>query len=230
MPRSARFVVVNVVHHVVARGCARTRIFCSDAERREYLTRFSRVAGEEKVLVHGYCLMPNHVHFILTPTTPSGLARLFQRVHTWWAIVFNLRHNRTGHLFQNRYYSSPLSEDHYWAALRYVELNPKRANMVKEPQQFPFSSARAHSLEAEHSPIPLQPVLTRQQFTPQEWRLYLREDDLDVAIALRRALAGSRPVGNPDWLTEQETIHDRALRWRPRGRPRQASRTQFASR
>src|SRR5580692_12318844 len=120
MARTARFILVNVIHHVVARGCARTRIFLNNSEKSQYLARFSKVAEEEKVLVHGYCLMDNHVHFILTPTTASGLARVFQRVHTWWAIVFNLRHHRTGHLFQNRYYSSPLGEDHYWAALRYV--------------------------------------------------------------------------------------------------------------
>ncbi len=220
MPRVARFILVNVVHHVVARGCARTKIFMNEAEKREYLARFSKVADEEKVLIHGYCLMSNHVHFILTPATANGLARLFQRVHTWWAVVFNLRHDRTGHLFQNRYYSSPLSEDHYWAALRYVELNPKRAKLVQKPQQFPHSSAHAHSTGTAQSPIPLQPVVTRKQFTPEEWTLYLMEDDLEVATALRRALAGSRPVGNPDWIEQQQKIAKRHLGWRPRGRPR----------
>lgn len=224
MPRHARFIVVNVVHHVVARGCARTKIFCNDSERREYLARFSSVAAEEKVLVHGYCLMPNHVHFILTPTTPDGLARLFQRVHTWWAGVFNRRHDRSGHLFQNRYYSSPLGEDHYWAAL-----NPKRAKMVQKPQQFAFSSAYAHSTALERSPIPLQPVLTRTQFTPEEWTLYLMEDSEEIAMALRRALAGSRPVGNPVWIEEQQRAAKRPLTWRPPGRPRRVPATSKAA-
>lgn len=220
MPRTSRFILVDVVHHVVARGCARTKLFLNNSEKIQYLERFSKVAEEEKVLVHGYCLMDNHVHFILTPTTPDGLAKLFQRVHTWWAIVFNRRHNRVGHLFQNRYFSSPLGEDHYWAALRYVEVNPTRAKLVKQPQDFPFSSARAHSTSNGRSPIPLQPVVTRTQFTPEEWKIYLLGDDPEIAIALRRALSGSRPVGNKDWLEQLGRIANRHLSWRPPGRPK----------
>ena len=229
MARTARFILVDIVHHVVARGCARTKIFLNKSEKIQYLARFSKVADEEKVLVHGYCLMDNHVHFILTPTTPEGLAKLFHRVHTWWAVVFNLRHNRSGHLFQNRYFSSPLGEDHYWAALRYVELNPKRAKLVKAPQDFPYSSARAHSKGIEQSPIPLQPVVTRKQFTPEEWTLFLIDDDLEIAIALRRALAGSRPVGSKDWIEQHQKTAHRHLGWRPRGRPKQIPDTMAAA-
>jgi putative transposase len=229
MARVSRFVLVDVVHHVVARGVNRTRIFYNDAEKQKYLTRFAKVAEEEKVLVHGYCLMPNHVHFIVTPTTPSGLARLFHRVHTWWALAFNLAHGRTGHLFQNRYYSSPLSEDHYWLALRYVELNPKRARIVKEPEHFLFSSAHANSTGRASSAISLQPVVTRKQFTPSEWKLFLLEDDLEVATALRRALPGSRPVGNAKWIADQGKTANRHLAWRSRGRPKQPPAARIAT-
>jgi putative transposase len=127
MPRNPRLVLTSVVHHVVARGVNRQRLFRHGFDKTKYLKRFSEIAEEEKVLVHGYCLMDNHVHWLLTPMTPNGLARLFRRAHTWWAMVFNRKENRCGHLFQNRFHSSPLGEDHYWTALRYVEVNPRRA-------------------------------------------------------------------------------------------------------
>jgi putative transposase len=109
MPRTPRVVLENVVHHVVSRGNNRMRIFTSRAEKQQYLRRFCVIADEEKVLVHGYCLMDNHVHWLLTPTTATGLARLFRRAHTWWALTFNRKHGRSGHLLEARFHSSPLS-------------------------------------------------------------------------------------------------------------------------
>ena len=104
---------------------------------------FSLIAAEEKVAVQGYCIMDNHVHRLLTPQSANGLARLFRRVHTWWAMTFNRKHGRSGPLMQGRFHSSPLSEDHYLTALRYVELNPQRAKLVRRAEDFTFSSARA---------------------------------------------------------------------------------------
>lgn len=134
MARGPRVVLPNVVHHVVSRGNDKMAIFRNGHEKELYLRRFSLVAAEEKVWVQGYCIMDNHVHWLLTPTTANGLARLFRRVHTWWAMTFNRKHGRTGHLMQGRFHSSPLSEDHYWTALRYVELNPQRARLVRQAE------------------------------------------------------------------------------------------------
>lgn len=219
MPRTPRLVLVNVVHHVVSRGNDRMRIFTSRAEKLEYLQRFCLIASEEKVLVHGYCLMDNHVHWLLTPTSTTGLARLFRRAHTWWALTFNRRHARTGHLLQARYHSSPLSEDHYWTALRYVELNPLRAKIVGRPEDFEFSSARSHVTGVHEGRGALAPVLTRQGFTQTQWREFLSRKDPARETALRRALPASRPCGNLEWLRGLEARFCRKLAWSPPGRP-----------
>ena len=219
MPRTPRVVLANVVHHVVARGNDRMRIFTSRWEKRQYLQRFCVVAAEEKVLVHGFCLMDNHEHWMLTPTTDTGLARLFRRVHTWWALTFNHKHGRTGHLLQARFHSSPLSEDHYWTALRYVEVNPRRAKLVGRPEDFEFSSARAHIMDERDPHIPLSPVPTRQGFTPLQWREFFSREDFATETALRRALPASRPCGNAEWIRGLEARYRRKLAWSPPGRP-----------
>ncbi len=224
MPWSPRIVLVNVVHHVVSRGNNRMRIFTCQAEKQLYLHRFCLIAAEEKVLIHGYCLMDNHVHWLLTPTTVTGLAHLFRRAHTWWASTFNRKHGRSGHLLQNRFHSCPLSEDHYWTALRYVELNPRRAHIAGRPEDFEFSSARAHLSGDPDLPVPLAKVPTRQQFTRSEWREYLGRTDLAGETALRHAQPLSRPCGNAAWIRGIEEGFHRKLAWSPPGRSAAASR------
>ncbi len=219
MPRTPRVVLVNVVHHIVSRGNNRMRIFTCRAEKQQYLRRFCAIAEEEKVLVHGYCLMDNHVHWLLTPTTVTGLAHLFRRAHTWWALTFNRKHGRSGHLLQARYHSSPLSEDHYWTALRYVELNPRRAKIVGRPEDFEFSSARAHLTDQQNPCVSLAPIQTRQAFTRLEWREFLTRTDFVGEAALRRALPASKPCGNAEWIRGLEARFRRKLSLSPPGGP-----------
>ena len=225
MPRTSRFVLRNVVHHVTARGVDGRSIFESGYDKDKYLKRFATIAEEEKVLVNGFCLMKNHVHWLLTPTTDNGLARLFQRVHTWWAIVFNRKNGRRGHLFQSRYYSSPLDEDHYWKALRYVELNPKKAGLVARPNEWEHSSAQAHVSGQADSRIDLSPVVTRKHFAVAEWQAFLGADDDRFDQTIRRATSVSRPSGDSAWIADLERQYSRRLAILPPGRPRISIRT-----
>ena len=211
MARQARLVVPEIVHHVVARGVNKTRIFRSGFDKARYLKRAARIAEEESVQIHGYCLLNNHVHFLLTPATATGLAQLFSRLHTWWAGFFNRKQDRSGHLFQARYFSSPLSEGHYWTALRYVELNPIRARLVKRPEDWPWSSARDHLQLARHPLIPLSPVRTRAHTTPEDWRQLLQAASEPEDEQLRRAHRCSRPCGPPAFLQQLEETFGRRL-------------------
>jgi putative transposase len=127
MPRRARIVIPEAAHHVVARGVNGCRIFRSGYDKVRYLKLFARLAIEHGIDVHAYCLMDSHVHFLLTPKNPECLGKFFQRLHTRWAMYFNRVTGRTVHLFGSRYYSAPVDENHYWSALRYIELNPHRA-------------------------------------------------------------------------------------------------------
>ena len=231
MPRTPRLVLPDTAHHVVARGVNRQPIFTSGSEKKRYLKRFALVATEEKVLVHGYCLMDNHVHWLLTPTTPDGLARLFRRVHTWWALWFNKKHDRTGHLFQNRYHSSPLGESHYWNALRYIELNPQRAGLVKRPEDWKWSSAKAHRTGDPNGFISLTALTGRRVLTRENWLAFLTDNGgaPDIAFELRQALPASRPCGDAQWICQLEAQYHRKLAWSSPGRPSNKQRSYYAA-
>ncbi|HJY06092.1 MAG TPA: transposase [Bryobacteraceae bacterium] len=219
MARTPRIVLENVAHHVVARGVGQMRIFRNGFDKRKYLTRFAVIAGEEKVLVHAYCLMDNHVHWIVTPSDPEGLARLYRRMHTWWAMKLNRWLNRCGHVFQNRFHSSPLEENHYWTALRYVEVNPRRAGLVEQLEEWALSSAKAHLTGTQDPLIPLAEEIGRRRFTAAEWREFLDRTDVEREKELRLALPGSRPCGSAEWIRSLEERLKRKLAWSPRGRP-----------
>jgi putative transposase len=93
--------------------------------------------------------MTNHVHRVAIPERPGGLARALGQTHGRYAQHFNLRYRRSGHLWQNRFYSSPLARDHLVTALTYVDLNPLRARLVRRPDEYEWSSARAHTTGVE---------------------------------------------------------------------------------
>ena len=220
MARISRLVLENVAHHVVARGVGQMRIFRNGFDKRKYLMRFALIAEEENVLVHAYCLMDNHVYLIVTPSDPNGLARLFRRMHTWWAMKLNRWLERSGHVFQNRFHSSPLDENHYWTAMRYVEVNPRRAGLPGQLEDWELSSAKAHLTGAQDPLVPLAEEIGRRRFTAAQWREFLDGPDVEKERALRSALKGSRPCGAAEWIVTLQEKFKRKLSSSPRGRPR----------
>lgn len=217
MARQPRLVLPDKVHHVVARGANKTAMFTSGSEKERYLRRFSLVAKEEKVSILGYCIMDNHIHMLLIPSTEMGLAHLFRRIHTWWAMTFNRLHGRSGPLLQGRFHSSPLKEDHYLTALRYVELNPRRAHLVRRAEDFTHSSARARLAGKPDPFVVIATIETRPQFSREEWRAYLEIPDRETEEALRRAAPSSLPCGPSEWIQELEQRFRRKLAWSPPG-------------
>jgi len=132
MPRAARVVAVGAPHHLTQRGKNRQSIFLVDADRRAYLERLQQDFRSCGVRLLGYCLMTNHVHLVAVPLRPDSFARAMRRANSTYAQGFNRRYRRTGHLFQNRFFSCALGTNHLTAALLYVDCNPVRAGMVGE--------------------------------------------------------------------------------------------------
>lgn len=220
MARCARVILPGVPHHVVARGVDGMRIFRSGFDKRRYLKRLVRIAEEEGVVVHAYCLMNNHVHWLVTPQNETSLAKLFQRLHTGWAGFYNRREERTGHLFQSRYHSTPVDENHYWTALRYIEVNPRRAGLSQTLDDWEHSSAKAHLTGNQDPLVTLAMEAWQFRFGPATWREFLEETDPEREAHLRRAQAGSRLCGSAAWTEQWEQTWGRKLRWSPPGRPR----------
>ncbi len=132
MPRQARLDAPGLLQHVMARGIERREIFRDDTDRRSFLDRLAVILDETQTQCYDWALIPNHYHLLLR-TTLTPLPTVMRSLMTGYAITFNKRHRRAGHLFQNRYKSVVCEEDNYLLELtRYIHLNPLRAELVKD--------------------------------------------------------------------------------------------------
>lgn len=132
MPRQPRIDFPGLLHHVIVRGIEKRPVFLDDQDREEFLSRFSRLLVETETVCFAWALLDTHLHLLLQPHTIK-LAHFMRRLLTGYAVVFNLRHKRAGHLFQNRYKSIVCDGDVYLLELiRYIHLNPLRAGIVKD--------------------------------------------------------------------------------------------------
>ena len=145
MPRIARAVAVGFPHHVIQRGNNREKIFFAEVTREKYLNWLKEYADLWGVKILAYCLMTNHIHLLVKPDKMESLAKMMQGLNVSYTRYINKRYKRTGRLLEGRYHSCIIDEEPYlWAVARYIEQNPLRAGMVKAPEEYPYSSARAH--------------------------------------------------------------------------------------
>src|SRR5581483_10522908 len=153
MPRRPRVVVPGVPHHITQRGNNRQAVFACDDDRQLYLHLLTHHAIRSGMRILGYCLMTNHVHLIAVPEHEHSLSRALRHAHAEYAQAFNRAGSRSGHLWQNRFFSCPLEGQHVEIALRYVDLNPVRAGLVAVPWDWRWSSARVHSVAGSADPV-----------------------------------------------------------------------------
>jgi REP element-mobilizing transposase RayT len=141
MPRKARIDAPGALHHIIVRGIERRKIFKENADRQSFIERLGDILSDSQTPCYAWALMPNHFHLLLkTGLTP--IATIMRRLLTGYAVYFNRRHRRWGHLFQNRYKSILCQEDNYLLELvRYIHLNPLRAKQVsdlKKLERYPY--------------------------------------------------------------------------------------------
>jgi putative transposase len=141
MARLPRLTLSGYPHHVILRGNNRQEIFLSVADREFMLSVLAEEAKQHGVEVHAYVLMSNHIHLLLTPQRDQALPRMMQALGRRYVRHFNLRHGRTGTLWEGRYRSSLIqTERHLLACMVYLDLNPVRAGLVADPAEHPWSS------------------------------------------------------------------------------------------
>ncbi|MCF6353729.1 MAG: transposase [Candidatus Polarisedimenticolaceae bacterium] len=218
MPRLARSVFPNVPHHITQRGNRREDIFFKDNDREFYLEWLGEYCDKWQVKILAWCLMTNHIHLILEPTTEEGLQRVLKPLHMRYAQRINRARDWKGHLWQGRFFSSPLDEAYTWAAIRYVETNPVRAGMVERAEEYRWSSAAAHC-GLTKSQI-LARVKMEDVIPESEWTDWLAESEEEHAVKLlRRNVEKGLPCGCEQFVASLEKMAKRALRFRPQGRP-----------
>jgi REP-associated tyrosine transposase len=214
MARLARLVVPGLPHHVTQRGNGRARTFFDDDDYALYRDLLAEQCRAADVAVWAWCLMPNHAHLILVPADADGLRRALAATHRRYAGIIHARRKRTGHFWQGRFGSVVMDEEHLAAAVRYVSLNPVRARLAARPQDWRWSSVRAHLSGRDDGLTTLAPVLER--FAP--FRAFLEEPaDRDAIERLRAAESIGRPLGTAAFVARLEKRSGRTLRPAKRG-------------
>jgi putative transposase len=214
MSRLARMVVPGLPHHVTQRGNRREAIFFEDGDQQIYCDLLAEQARKFSVEVWAYCLMPNHVHLILTPHGEDGMSRALGEAHRRYTNFINARGRWTGHLFQSRFASVAMDESHLRSAVSYVSLNPVRARLVSRAEGWAWSSVRAHLAGEDDSLVSVRPVLDRWP-TFRDLLLEVYEEEF---ISLRQAEGIGRPLGTADFVTELERRLGRPIARRAPGR------------
>jgi putative transposase len=214
MARLARVVAPGIPHHVTQRGNRRQQVFFNDddyAAYRALLAEGCRAAG---VAVWAYCLMPNHVHLILTPSDADGLRAALGEAHRRYTRHVNLREGWRGYLWQGRFASCPMDEAHLLACARYVELNPLRARLARRARDWRWSSARAHLAGTDDGLVRVRPLLA----LAPDWPDFLAEglDEADHE-AIRAGERTGRPLGSARFVARLEKRLDRPLARRKPG-------------
>ncbi len=215
MPRLARVVAPGFPHHVTQRGNRRQRTFFSEDDYHTYIELMATWCEACGVEVWAYCLMPNHVHLIVVPESEDGLRRGIGEAHRRYTRRVNFRKRWRGHLWQGRFSSCVLDELHLLAAARYVEMNPVKAGLVRSPQQYLWSSAKAHLKKRDDRLVRVEPLLS----LAGPWRRFLSQSQDGPAVErLQSHERTGRPIGSDAFVAKLEKRLGRTLRPRKPGR------------
>jgi len=221
MSRIARIVLEGIPYHITQRGNARQQVFFEERDYILYLDLLRIYCEEARLSTWAYCLMPNHVHVIAVPQRGQAMAAAMGRTHADFARYYNLKRRAGGHVWQARYFSTPLDAGHLWRAMAYVERNPVRAGLVKRAEEWRWSSARVRLGLAEGDGL-VDLARWRAEYSSARWRTVLETSVEEEAFGerLREASRRGRPLGNDGFTEELERRSGRRLRPFPVGRPR----------
>ena len=163
--------------------------------------------------------MTNHVHIVATPHRHDSLAKAIGRTNFRYTQYINRFHKRSGHLWQGRFYSCALDERHFWLGMKYIELNPVRAKICREPAEYEWSSAADH-IDGNRKSELLDLTKWYEMISAKQWRNALVNDlDESKMSGLRMNTHTGRPLGSDGFMSKLETMLGRRVRPLPIGRP-----------
>jgi len=217
MARIARVVAEHYPHHITQRGNRKQDTFFCGDDYRYYIQLMAEWCSKCRVKIWAYCLMPNHVHLIAVPESEDGLRRAIGEAHRRYTRQINFREKWKGHLWQGRFASFLMDEKYLLAATRYVELNPVKAGMVSTPEEYSWSSAKAHMDGRDDTLVTVKPLLRMVD----DWRQFLSSDVSNEEYeVLRQHERTGRPLGSKRFIERLETKLSRILTPQKGGRPK----------
>jgi REP element-mobilizing transposase RayT len=206
MARPLRVEYPGAVYHVINRGNAGEKIFKNFRDREKFLEYLEKAVERFGLTVHTYCLMSNHYHILLETPEPN-LSRAIQWVNVSYASYFNRKYQRNGHLFQGRFKSILVDADIYLKQLsRYIHLNPVRANIVKRPAEYQWSSYLAFTGKAsQHEWLEVDWLLSqfgrKKKDAAKNYIDFVEKVDANELENPSKDLSGGFILGNPDFVT-----------------------------
>ena len=209
MARLSRIIIPDAPHHVTQRGNRRQKLFTQPGDYALYRDLLAEQCKANGVACWAYCLLPNHVHLILTPKTLDGLSRAVGEAHRRYTAFVNARARVTGHLFQGRFGCVAMDEPHLLNAVRYLAFNPVRARLCGEPKAWEWSSVRAHLKGRNDELATVRPVLALAPRFRDLLKMSLSEQ-ADLAGFENLGVAG-RPLGDAAFLAAAERKLGRSL-------------------
>jgi putative transposase len=220
MSRIARVALEGIPYHITQRGNGRQQIFFDDGDYRLYQDLMRSYCEAAGLGVWGYCLMPNHVHLLVTPERGTAMAGAMGRINADFARSYNLKKRSCGHVWQSRYFSTPMEGAHLWLAMAYVERNPVRAGLVQHAEDYAWSSARLRQCGHGGGLIDLGPW--RHEYDWARWKTVLETSVGQEAFGLRlqEASRRGRPFGGAEFIEELEKRCGRRLHPLPTGQPK----------
>lgn len=225
MPRKPRFNLVGIPQHVIQRGNNREPCFYSEQDYRRYLDDLKKSASKYDCRVHAYVLMTNHVHMLVTPMKDHGISDMMQALGRRYVYYVNKTYQRTGTLWEGRYKSSLVDSDHYLlTCMRYIELNPVRANMVKHPGEYKWSSYSENAQNrydglVERHPIYLELGAVDEDRQAAYRELFRNHMDSEELHEIRDSLNHELVLGRSYFKDKIEKITNRKTRLGIPGRP-----------
>lgn len=226
MPRRPRLELPGIPMHITHRGNNRCAVFLDDQDFSHYLQSLSDALALENIQLHAYALMSNHVHLLITASSPGQFSRAMCQLGRRYVRYFNHRHGRSGTLWEGRYKSCLVGGSNYLLnVLRYIELNPVRAELVDCAEDYRWSSARHHlGIQADDfvvsHPCYIELAVERvKRF--ETYRAMLDEKvNNDDRVLIRSHMQQERALGNLKFQLMVEKTLNRPVRVRAVGRPR----------
>jgi putative transposase len=225
MPRKVRFFVANVPVHIVQRGHSRGPVFFEAANYQAYLRWLKEGALRYRVDIHAYALMTNHIHLLVTPSESKGVTRMMQYVGRYYVPYINGTNGTSGSIWEGRYKASLIHDEEYLlTCMRYIELNPVRANMARYPEDYQWSSYRYNgqgTADALVTPHALYKALgkNRESRVMAYQALFPTHLGEQVLNKIRAAWQTGTPLGNDIFREKIESILKCKVGQARRGRP-----------
>ena len=228
MARQPKFVIPGQPQHVIQRGNNREIIFVDDADYQFYLEKLYDACQKYNCDLHAYVLMTNHVHLLITPHSEDGISKVIQFVGRYYVQYFNFTYSRTGTLWEGRYKATLIdSENYLMTCCRYIELNLVRAEMVKHPSKYRWSSYHFNARGKEDKLITPHLLYKRLGRTSKErqesYRSLFRHKLLESSVAeIRESTNKAWVLGGDKFKAKIEKLTGRQTKPKARGGDRRS--------